>query len=159
NLELRKQFQTMIESHRHQFECEIAACRNDSELKQQALNDELITERERVGTLSQQLVESEQRVLALANEIDERRKELQGITIESAHLSSRLDQLQTLSEAEHASVEQEKARTHLKFTAELAAVRQELQEESWLAAQQKAALENLTAAHKKEVESFELKLS
>ena len=159
NTELRKQFQTMIESDRRQFECEIAVLRDHSELKQQALNDELNRERERVGFLSEQLVESEQRVLALATEIEERRKELQAITIESAHLSSRLDQLETRSEAEHASAAQEKAQAHLEFTAELAAVRQELQDKSCLSAQQEAALKNLTAAHKSEIENFELKLA
>ncbi len=159
NTELRKQFQTAIESERHQFQCEMAAYRDDSEFKQQALNDELIRERERAGILSQQVIESEQRVLAFANEIDERRKELQAITIESAHLSSRLDQLETLSEAEHATAEQEKAQSDLKFTAELAAVRQELQDKSQLSAQQQAALESLTVGHKNEIEGFELRVS
>jgi len=147
--ELDKQ-QSALEERNHELE---HARRH--QVERQALEHELAQERQNITELHRQILELKdphRQAEALL-----KGREQDAATTETAASRGRLEQPESLRETERAvKANAEQAQAGLQT--ELAALRQEPQDEAWSRARQQAAIENLALAHKSQLQKLDTRI-
>lgn len=157
--ESQARFQKEAELGRAEHQAAITALRDEYQIKQRAQENERAQERQRVADLNHQISEFERRNSQAETQLKDRQQELEVVSVEATALRSRLNELETQRHTELSTAEQEKDQIRIKFDAEVAAARHELQQKAWALAQQQATLENLALTHKDQIQKLEDKIA
>jgi len=123
-----------------------------------ALEREIMPARERVFELENQIQEIATRNRQLATDLQARHQHMEAAVAENAALHDRLRELEGQRDDQRLQV-QGLERARIALEAELAGLRQELQQKNWSLAQQHAAVENLALVHKEQLQKLESRLA
>ncbi|HWH76137.1 MAG TPA: hypothetical protein VNT76_02155, partial [Candidatus Binatus sp.] len=146
------------EQNRTTRERELANLNQQHQIKFQELEDELGQARQSAMEREQQIDEIAERYRQLSADLQARRQHMEAAGAENSTLHDRIRDLEGQRDDQRIQV-QGLDRNRIALEAELASLRQEVQQKSWALAQQQASIENLALAHKGQVQKLEARFT
>src|SRR4030095_14926369 len=152
-------FHRELESIRATHQAEVSALQEQHRAKREDFAGELAQEKQSAAELRAQIKAIELRAGEAETNLKNRDEALHAAKTESETLQARLRELESMGEKERAAAGNEAEQARVRFEAELAALRNDLQQKAWALAQQQATAENLALTHRSQIQNLEAKLA